>query len=341
MKRILTAVLAVLLLSGCAVPASQSRKAVYETTYLTLFDTVTTIKAAAESQEAFEQTAGQIHDKLEYYHQLFDIYNDYPGMNNLKTVNDQAGIAPVAVDAALIDLLLDCKDYYEITGGMVNVAMGSVLQLWHEARNDGLNDPANARLPDPQKLEAAAQHMDIRRVEIDEEAGTVYLSDPELQLDVGAVAKGWSVQRVAQTLPEGILLSVGGNICATGPKYPDTPWVVGVRDPAGTAQDYLHTLYVSGGSVVTSGDYQRAYTVDGRLYHHIIDPETRMPSQYWRSVSVICDDSALADVLSTALFLLPLEQGQALAEKCGVGVLWVNAAGEEFMTDLFQERIKG
>ena len=340
MKRILTAVLAVLLLSGCATPASQSRKAVYETTYLTLFDTVTTIKAAAESQEAFEQTAGQIHDKLEYYHQLFDIYNDYPGMNNLKTVNDQAGIAPVAVDAALIDLLLDCKDYYEITGGMVNVAMGSVLQLWHEARNDGLNDPANARLPDPQKLEAAAQHMDIRRVEIDEEAGTVYLSDPELQLDVGAVAKGWSVQRLAETLPEGILLSVGGNICATGPKYPDTPWVVGVRDPAGTAQDYLHTLYVSGGSVVTSGDYQRAYTVDGKLYHHIIDPETRMPPDYWRSVSVICDDSALADALSTALFLLPLEQGEALAEKCGVAVLWVNADGEEFMTDRFQERIR-
>ena len=340
MKRILTAVLAVLLLSGCAAPASQSRKAVYETTYLTLFDTVTTIKAAAESQEAFAETAGQIHDKLEYYHQLFDIYNDYPGMNNLKTVNDQAGIAPVAVDAALIDLLLDCKDYYEITGGMVNVAMGGVLQLWHEARNDGLNDPANARLPDPEKLGAAAQHMDIRRVEIDEEAGTVYLSDPELRLDVGAVAKGWSVQRLAETLPEGILLSVGGNICATGPKYPDTPWVVGVRDPAGGAQDYLHTLYVSGGSVVTSGDYQRAYTVDGKLYHHIIDPETRMPSDYWRSVSVICDDSALADALSTALFLLPLEQGQALAEECGVGVLWVNAAGEEVMNDLFHERIK-
>lgn len=340
MKRILTAVLAVLLLSGCAAPASQSRKAVYETTYLTLFDTVTTIKAAAESQEAFAETAGQIHDKLEYYHQLFDIYNDYPGMNNLKTVNDQAGIAPVAVDAALIDLLLDCKDYYEITGGMVNVAMGGVLQLWHEARNDGLNDPANARLPDPEKLGAAAQHMDIRRVEIDEEAGTVYLSDPELRLDVGAVAKGWSVQRLAETLPEGILLSVGGNICATGPKYPDTPWVVGVRDPAGGAQDYLHTLYVSAGSVVTSGDYQRAYTVDGKLYHHIIDPETRMPSDYWRSVSVICDDSALADALSTALFLLPLEQGQALAEECGVGVLWVNAAGEEVMNDLFHERIK-
>ena len=339
-RRILIAALAVLLLSGCAAPAAQSRDTVYEATFLTLFDTVTTIKGAAESKEAFEETAGQIHDKLGYYHQLFDIYHSYPGMNNLKTVNDQAGIAPVAVDEALIALLLDCKDYYDLTGGMVNVAMGGVLQLWHEARNDGLNDPTNARLPDGDRLEAAAQHMDIGCVVVDAESATVYISDPEVRLDVGAVAKGWSVQRVAETLPEGILLSVGGNICATGPKYPDTPWVIGVRNPAGGAEDYLHTLYVSGGSVVTSGDYQRAYTVDGKLYHHIIDPETRMPSDYWRSVSVICDDSALADALSTALFLLPLEQGQALAEACGVAVLWVNADGEEFMTDRFQERIR-
>ena len=340
LRRILIAAVAVLLLSGCAAPAAQSRETVYEATFLTLFDTVTTIKGTAESKEAFEETAGQIHDKLEYYHQLFDIYHDYPGMNNLKTVNDQAGIAPVAVDEALIALLLDCKDYYDLTGGKVNVAMGGVLQLWHEARTDGLGDPANAKLPNPEKLEAAAQHMDIGCVVVDAENSTVYISDPEVRLDVGAVAKGWSVQRVAETLPEGILLSVGGNICATGPKYPDTPWVIGVRNPAGGAEDYLHTLYVSGGSVVTSGDYQRAYTVDGKLYHHIIDPETRMPSDYWRSVSVICDDSALADALSTALFLLPLEQGQALAEACGAAVLWVNADGEEFMTDRFQERIR-
>lgn len=340
LRRILLAALAVFLLSGCAAPAAQSRDTVYEATFLTLFDTVTTIKGAAESREAFEETAGQIHDQLEYYHQLFDIYHSYPGMNNLKTVNDQAGIAPVAVDEAMISLLQDCREYYDLTGGRVNVAMGSVLKLWHEARNDGLNDPANAKLPDADKLEAAARHIDIDCVVVDAESSTVYISDPEVRLDVGAVAKGWSVQRVAETLPEGILLSVGGNICATGPKYPDTPWVIGVRDPAGGAQDYLHTLYVSGGSVVTSGDYQRAYTVDGKLYHHIIDPETRMPSDYWRSVSVICDDSALADALSTALFLLPLEQGEALAEACGVAVLWVNADGEEFMTDRFQERIR-
>ena len=81
---------------------------------------------------------------------------------------------------------------------------------------------------------------------------------------------------------------------------------------------------LAGQSLVTSGDYQRSYTVDGKNYHHIIDPETLMPSTYWRSVSILCDDSGLADCLSTALFLLPLEEGRALAEQYGAEVMWVD-----------------
>ena len=91
---------------------------------------------------------------------------------------------------------------------------------------------------------------------------------------------------------------------------------------------------------VTSGDYQRVYTVNGKQYHHIIEPTTCMPGQYWRSVTVVCADSGLADALSTALFLLPLEQGQALAQQCGAEVLWVNAAGEETMTPGFRDVIR-
>ena len=101
--------------------------------------------------------------ELLYYHQLFDIYNDYEGIANLKTVNDNAGIAPVEVDPEIIALLTDCKDYYDLSGGVVNVAMGSVLQLWHVARNDGINDPANAYLPQQDKLTEAAQHMDFAK----------------------------------------------------------------------------------------------------------------------------------------------------------------------------------
>lgn len=338
MKRILPLFLALaLLLCGCA--GIQPEQTQYTATFLTLFDTVTSVVGLADSEEDFQVKAQAVHDELLIYHQLFDIYHDYEGMNNLKTINDQAGIAPVLVDRAIIDLLLDCRIYYELTGGRVNAAMGSVLSLWHNARNDGINDPMNAKLPKAEKLEKAMEHIRFDAVVIDEDASTVYLSDPEASLDVGAIAKGWATQRVAETAPDGILISVGGNVCATGPKNAEgTSWVIGIQDPDGDGN--IHTIYVTGGSVVTSGDYQRVYYVDGTPYHHIIDPDTAMPASYWRSVTVVSADSGLADALSTALFLLPLEEGEALAAKCGVQVLWIDLEGNESMTPGFREMIR-
>ena len=338
MKRILCVICLMALLCGCA-PQEQGPQQ-YTATFLTLFDTVTTVVGRADSEDAFRETSQAVHDALLRYHQLFDIYNDYEGLNNLKTVNDAAGIAPVEVDREIIDLLLDCRSYYELTGGRVNVAMGSVLHLWHVARNDGLNDPVHASLPDPDALAAAAAHTDFESVIIDEAASTVYLSDPDMRLDVGAVAKGWAAQRVSETAPAGLLISVGGNVCATGPKDAEgTPWVVGVQNPDG-GDDYLHTLYVSGGSVVTSGDYQRAYMVDGKLYHHIIDPDTLYPSEHWRAVTIVCADSGLADALSTALFLLPQAEGQALLDACNAEAMWVDQDGNLFYSPGFEKLIR-
>lgn len=340
MKRLVCAFLLLsILLSGCAAREEAGPKQ-YTATFLTVFDTVTAITGRAESQEAFSEKAQAVHDALLVYHQLFDIYNEYDGMHNLKTVNDNAGIAPVTVDSRIIDLLLDCKAYYEATGGVVNPAMGGVLRLWHEARDDGINDPANAYLPDPEKLKAAVEHMDMDAVVIDEAASTVYISDPALRLDVGAIAKGWSVQRVCENAPEGLLISVGGNVCATGPKdEAGTPWVVGIQNPDG-GDSYLHSLTVTQGSVVTSGDYQRAYVVDGELYHHIIDPATLYPSTLWRSVTIICGDSGLADALSTALFVLSQEEGQQLLNSLEAEAMWVDRDGNRFYSPGFEKNIR-
>ena len=338
MKRFLALLLS-LLLTGCAVQAEPQQKQ-YTATFLTLFDTVTTIVGRADSEEDFRETSQAVHDALLEYHQLFDIYNAYDGINNLKTVNDNAGLPPVQVDSRIIALLKDCKTYQAATGGKVNPAMGSVLKLWHEARNDGINDPQNAYLPDGEKLKEAAAHTDLNCVVLNEAESTVYITDPGLQLDVGAVAKGWSVQRVSETAPAGLLISVGGNVSATGPKDDaGTPWVVGVQNPDG-GESFLHTLYLTKGSVVTSGDYQRAYRVDGKLYHHIIDPQTLYPSEYWRSVTVVCADSGLADALSTALFLLPLEEGQKLLEPLGAQAMWVDREGNLFYSPGFEKLIR-
>lgn len=341
MKRIIALIAVLCLLTACT-PGTPEESATkqYTATFLTLFDTVTTVIGRAGSEAEFQTLAQSIHDDLYRYHQQFDIYNDYDGINNLKTVNDNAGIAPVQVDKVIIDLLKDCRTYYDLSGGKVNAAMGSVLQLWHEARNQGLNDPQNAKLPEIEKLQAAAGHTSFDSIVIDEAASTVYISDPDASLDVGAIAKGWATQRAAENAPAGMLLSVGGNVCATGPKLSDgTPWVIGVQDPE-DPQNNLHTVFLAEGSVVTSGDYQRVYWAEGKAYHHIIDPDTQMPAEYWQSVSVICPDSGLADALSTALFVMDREAGAALAQSCQAQVLWVAADGTEYMTDGFREMLR-
>ena len=338
MKRILALLLILsLLLCGCAGALEEQKQ--YTATFLTVFDTVTTIVGRDVSEESFTEKTQAIHDELLVYHQLFDIYNEYEGLNNLKTVNDHPG-EPVEVEQTVIDLLLDCKAYYALTNGRVNAAMGSVLYLWHEAREDGLNDFANAYLPDADALTEAAQHTNWDNVVIDDEANTVTITDPALRLDVGAIAKGWSVQRAAENAPEGLLISVGGNVCATGPKDASgTPWVVGVQNPE-VGENYLHTLYLTRGSMVTSGDYQRAYMVDGEIYHHIIDPDTLYPGKLWRAVTVVCPDSGLADALSTALFLLPQDAGQKLLTQCESYAMWVDADGEIFYSDGFKDLIR-
>lgn len=345
MRRILVFMISLcLVLSGCStteVPyAEPARIRQYQATYLTLFDTVTTIMGMDVSEEEFGKKAQAIHDDLQIYHELFDIYNEYEGRPNLKTINDQAGVAPVTVDPIIIEFLKECKEYYEITDKAVNVAMGSVLQLWHDARTDGLRDPMNSKLPDADKLKEAAAHIGLEKVIIDEEASTVYISDPECSLDVGAIAKGWATQKAVEHAPEGMLISVGGNVCATGPKDENgTPWVIGVQDPDDTGSN-LHTIYFQSGAVVTSGDYQRYYVVNGKKYHHIINPDTGMPSEYWRAVTIVCQDSGIADALSTALFLLTLEEGKALLERYDAQAMWIDINGEEYMTPGFEEMIR-
>lgn len=326
-------ILILALLCGCA-PVQGRSEGQYSASFLDLFDTITVIIGHAESEQAFQAQAQLVHDRLLEYHQLFDIYHEYPGINNLKTVNDHAGIAPVQVDSAILALLRDARAYAQATDGRVNAAMGSVLSLWHDAREEALVQPAKARIPDRSALEEAARHARFEDVHIDEEASSVYLADPLMRLDVGAIAKGWAVEQAARRAPRGLLISVGGNVRATGPKDDlGTPWKIGIEDPNGG--DALQILSIQEGSVVTSGDYQRAYRVNGRVYHHIIDPQSLFPANRWRSVSIVCADSALADALSTALFLMTFEEGQALLARMNAEAMWVNAAGEQFFSDGF------
>ncbi len=339
MKKI-TALCLVLLLaltSGCeSAPVPKNNR--YQAQFLTLFDTVTTIVGYGDSEAQFLDFAEQVRSRLEAYHQLYDIYNDYEGLNNVKTINDNAGVGPVAVDRRIIDLLLFARDLCENTDGKFNVALGAVLGIWHEYREAGLDDPENAELPTMDLLTEASRHTDIRDVVIDEAASTVYLKDPEMRLDVGAVAKGYALEQVALYLEDqgtkSLLISVGGNIRAIGEKLVpgangDTRWTIGVQNPDKSSDlTEIFTVLIKGLSVVSSGIYERYYTVNGARYHHIIDPGTLMPAAYFAQVTVLCRDSGLGDALSTAVFNMPLGEGRRLIDSLeGVEAAWVMKDG--------------
>ena len=262
------------------------------------------------------------------------------------TINDLVdGVHPtVTVDRRIIDLLLYAREMYDKTDGMVNVAMGSVLKLWHDCRTQGMSDPVHATLPDSAALAAAATHTDITKMVIDEQNNTVTLTDPQMRLDVGAIAKGYATEQVAQWLEQqgitGYVLNVGGNVRAVGNRGDGTPWVVGVEQPD-DSEGYLATLQLTHEALVTSGSYQRYYIVDGKRYHHIIHPATQMPADRFTAVSVVCADSGLGDALSTALFCMTLEDGQALiASIPGAAAHWVATDGTRTASERWSQYVK-
>ena len=170
------------------------------------------------------------------------------------------------------------------------------------------------------------------------------MADADMSLDVGAIAKGYATEKVADML-EGqgishVLLDIGGNIRAIGDKPDGTLWRLGLQNPdLDSDENYVHIIELESTSLVTSGDYQRYYTVNGKRYHHIIDPQTLMPSDRFTDVSVIYEDSGISDAMSTALFNMDIEEGKALAESVGAEVLWIFQDGSETMTDGFADYI--
>ncbi len=324
-------------LSGCAVSYEKYTMSFYDT-----FDTVITIIGFAPSQAIFDEETKAAHDLFLRLHRLYDQYTPYPGINNVYRLNSEAANAPVKVEKELFELLAYCKDMQPMTEGTVNIAMGAVLSIWHDYRDAADYDPANAQLPPMDRLQAAAGHTDISDMILDQENMTVFFADPLLKLDVGAVAKGYAAGLVGDYLKQSrmpsFILSAGGNIVAgDAPLDGRLRWGVSVQDPDQAvygAGELMDVLYFANRCAVTSGDYQRYYVVDGVKYHHIISPDTLYPATNMRAVTVVAEDSALSDLLSTALFLMEPEKAIAFAEALdGVDALVVRNDRSLLMTD--------
>ncbi len=306
----------------------------YSYMFFGTFDTAITLIGFAENQQAFDTAAAMAEELFNDYHRQFNQYYPYEGINNLFYLNRNASVAPVEVPEALFSLISWCKEMQPMTRGRVNVAMGAVLSLWHDERDNAELDPENAELPSMEALQEAAEHTSMDDVILDEAARTVFYRDEKLKLDLGAVAKGYAAELVAQALLGGdmphFIINAGGNVRAGLPPQDGRQnWGIAVQDPdaeytLSTDTGVLDVFYLYDRSVVTSGDYQRYYTVDGKRYHHLISPDTLMPAEFMRSVTIFTQDSGFADLLSTAVFLMPFEEGLEFVLLLeGVEAMWV------------------
>ncbi len=330
MKKILSLVLSFVLLFslfGC----TNIKYTKYSKSFLELFDTASSITAYDTSQESFDKKYNELYKVIKKYSELFDIYNSYDDIINIKYLNDNAYKQPIEVDKEIIDLLNFSIKAYAVTNGKVNIAMGSVLSIWHDYREDG------KAVPPKSKLIEASKHTNIDDIIIDNKNSTVFFKDKELKLDVGAVAKGYVCNKIYEyitknNLWQNAVISLGGNIITVGSKPDGKSFVIGIESP--NSNDYLMKVNAKDNtSVVTSGSYQRYYTVNGKNYSHIIDPDTLYPAEYFASVTVISSDSALADAFSTALFCMSYDDGIKLVESNEkIEAIWLDNNGKTYQS---------
>lgn len=320
----------------------------YSITNFTAFDTVSEIKAYSQKDQTENLKA--LNALLEEWDVLFDIYETHESVNNIKTINDQAGQEPVPVDERILEVLEKGVEMEKLTQGRCNIAFGSVLSIWHDYREKGIEDGENAELPPKELLEKAAGHMDISALVLDRKEKTVYLKDPEMSLDVGAIAKGCAADAIAEKAGElgmdSVMINLGGNVLTVGNKKDSargSDWIVGIQNPdLESGVSYLYKLALNDRVLVTSGDYQRFYEVDGKRYSHIIDPDTLFPPQHYRSVTVLAENSGMADALSTALFAADKKEGKEILSRMGDGyeAVWICMDGSVEMTDGMKELLQ-
>ena len=225
--------------------------------------------------------------------------------SDISKINDAAGLHPVNVHEDVAEVLRYALEIAEKSGGAFDPSIGPLVRLW------GINTP-HAKVPTEQEIQTARSLIDYRKVHLD--GNMVFLEEKGMSLDFGGIAKGYAADEIAEILRKNsvsrAVLDLGGNVYVYGRKNDGSPWQIGIRNPYGTSDNPAMVLSLEESmSVVTSGVYERFFTRDGNLYHHILDPKTGAPAQRdFLSVTIVDNSSMRADALSTTAFLVGMEK---------------------------------
>ena len=303
-------------LAGCSAStttSSTSTAPAQQTMTFFALDTLITITAVAETSllEAAQTEVARYENLFSRTIEGTDVWN----------INHANG-TPVEVHEDTADLIRASLAISEESGGLFDASIGSVSTLW---------DFTAGVKPDDDQIAQAVAHVDYRNIAV--EGTTVTLADPEAQLDLGGIAKGYIGDALVRLLSEGgctsACVDIGGNLCFVGGKPDGTPWNAGVVDPNDSDSSVVATIACADGTLVTSGLYERSFVADGTLYYHILDPRTGYPAQTdLVAVSVRGADSTTADAYATLLFMLGRDGAlDFLAAHPDLSALLIDTAG--------------
>ena len=290
-KRIFSLFLIIMILTSCS--SDSSSRSIF------VMDSVAEIKLFSGDGEVTDAICDALYE-------LDGIFDAYDG--ELSRINENGGGEMSAHLQKIYDLSLE---YFEKTDGAFSPYLGSVVELWGVGSRN--------YIPTESEIAEALGASDAKNFIRD---GSVLSLKNGARLNLGAIAKGYASDIIREILisenVESALISLGGNIYVHGEKPDGSLWNVAIRDPRGSENDWLGSLALSDKFIISSGDYERYFERDGEKYHHIMDTKTGKPAESdLVSVSVICENGAMGDALSTALYTMGKDAALELRRKVG------------------------
>ncbi len=312
--------LALLVLLFCS--CSHGTENLYERSFHSMGSTIE-LKLYSPSEELFHRVVDACVERTKEIDRLFSNYRDD---SVLAEVNESAGVRPVPVPEEFLRLVRTSIRYSELTDGAFDITIGSLFKLWQAETEAG-------RLPSQSRIRDALECTGFRKIKMDEARSRIFFGGKCVQLDFGAIGKGYAVDEMVKIAKEnGItrgLVNFGGNIYAMGSPAGKKFWEVGVRKPGG-GSEIISKLDLANKGVATSGDYERYFEHAGKRYSHIIDPRTGRPAEDLTSVVAVSKTATEADVFSTAVSVLGPRGAQMLARKDkSLGFLVIGKKGEK------------
>ncbi len=320
-SRLLAAVLAAVVLSGCAGRGTGSSSGNDDSSNIFAMGTVFNVRAigdgAADMVKSAEQTIYRNDELLSWRKEgsLPDIFNK----------EQSADMSPVK------DLLTQTLQVCEDSGGALDITVYPLSRLWKfDQMGEQDFDASKMTVPSDADIKKALDCVGYDRLSFDESSGMLRTEDPSVKIELGAVGKGYAIDQALVSLKEsgakGGLVSAGSSIGLMGTKEDGSPFTVSLRDPRGSETDTLALLETTDCTISTSGDYERYFEKDGRRYCHILDPHSGYPADsHLMQVTIICDSGSLGDALSTACFVLGLDKGMMLAKKYNVLAIFIDS----------------